>query len=94
MELRARNLELHERCAGCDRISPIGLCGMYLEPAKLWTKLGGCAGRTHGILNKEEKKGFVDPLKASRKAAKGMAKLNKLAKKSEKAKKQERRDLR
>ena len=93
MELRASNLELHEKCAGCDRITPLGLCGMYLEPVKLWTKLGGCAGRTHGIL-KEEKKGFVDPLKASRKTAKGMAKLSKLAKKSEKSKKKERRDLR
>jgi len=90
MELRASNLELHEKCVGCDRITSIGLCGMYLEPAKLWTKFGGCAGRTHGIF-KEEKKGFVDPLKASKKAAKSKAKKEH---KEKVAKKLERRDIR
>jgi hypothetical protein len=64
------NLTLDERCKGCDKVH-MGLCTMYLEPLLLWSKIGGCAGRTHMREKPVENKVFVDPLKASKMKARG-----------------------
>jgi len=87
------DLQLHEKCLGCDRIRFEQLCSMYLEPTCQWTRLGGCAGRTHDLKVDAEAKGkpvFVDPLKASKQAMKAKIKAAKPAA----TKKQERRDAR
>lgn len=66
------DLSLHESCQSCEKIGQLEFCSMYLEPKKQWTRLGGCAGRTHGkVLKDIRPKGFVDPLKASKRQSKG-----------------------
>lgn len=74
------------------------VCETLAEPNKQWTRLGGCAHRTHNKGIPIEKKGqppipkFIDPLKASRQAAKGLkqSSLKEMGVKSKK--KKERRD--
>jgi hypothetical protein len=65
------NLELHELCDGCERISFLSLCERYLEPTKLWGKIGGCAGRTHNLTVVKSDDFKLNPLKASKRGQKG-----------------------
>lgn len=64
------NLDLHPKCreVKCHKILDNDLCGVYLEPCKQWTRLGGCAGQPMTI--KAEEKGKIDPLKASKRGIK------------------------
>ncbi len=78
---------LPDGCFGCER-APEGFCRMYRgQEARQHTRLGGCAGRTHNkkLVDDMAKGGTVsfDPLKASKKAAKGLAIKAKAAKKTE-----------
>ncbi len=87
-------LTFPSECVGCGRLID-GECVMYRgQESRQHTRLGGCAGRTHGIIMEESSLGGTvsfDPLKASKKAAKGLAKKSKAEKKS---KKKERTDSR
>jgi len=68
MELKGTN------CLGCDHMKGSTLfpvCDRYLYPDRQHTRIGGCPMRTHDRNKKTEEKGFVDPLKASRRAARG-----------------------
>jgi len=63
-----------ENCTGCERITLVeGLsyCPTYAEPSKKWTR-GICNFATHvkGTLDKQGKT-KVNPLKASKRAARG-----------------------
>ncbi len=63
-----------EKCEGCDRIKTIDggkFCSSYPEPSKKW-KLGACNFATHvrATLDKEGKV-KINPLKASKRAARG-----------------------
>ena len=83
-------------CEGCENATNIyfvfnASCRKLAEPEAQHTRLGGCAMRTHGLsTSKEQVKVWVDPLKASKKAAKSMLKQKKAAG----PKKAERRDQR
>lgn len=71
---------LPEICEGCVFASNVwfvcdAYCTRLAEPEKQHTRLGGCHMRPKGSLKDDLKKGtFIDPLKASKKAAKGLAK--------------------
>ena len=61
-----------ELCQGCDRIRTFeeeSFCGAYPSPAKKWTD-GRCNFATH-IKSATAAKVKVNPLKASKRAAKG-----------------------
>lgn len=60
-----------EKCAGCERIrlfEEAEFCGSYSEPASKWTS-GRCNFSTH--IKEAGKAAKVNPLKASKRAAKG-----------------------
>ncbi len=63
------SLELHPRCNGCEKITKLGHCSMYLEPTKQWTRIGGCAGRPRKPIE-EETPAWLDPIKASKRGVK------------------------
>jgi len=77
---------LPDGCFGCDR-GATGVCTMYRgQESRQHSRVGGCAGRTHNKTLKEDVEGrpvSFDPLKASKKAAKGLAIKAKAAKKTE-----------
>ena len=54
-----------DQCEGCGRIEG-AYCPMYLMPHAQWTRLGGCAGRTHNLLVKQVEDKRLNPLKASK----------------------------
>lgn len=63
-----------ESCAGCERVAAfeeLSYCPAYAEPAKKWTR-GICNFATHvkATVDKEGKT-KVNPLKASKRAARG-----------------------
>ncbi len=61
-----------EQCIGCDRIrlfDEISFCGSYPQPERKWTS-GKCNFATH-IKTENAKSAKVNPLKASKRAAKG-----------------------
>ncbi|MEG1609724.1 MAG: PxxKW family cysteine-rich protein [Bilophila sp.] len=61
-----------EKCSGCDRIrqfEELEFCGSYPDPASKWSS-GRCNFSTH-IKNEASKSAKVNPLKASKRAAKG-----------------------
>ena len=85
-----------DKCIGCEKKTGNG-CLMYEMPQKQHTRLGGCAGRSKTV--QKETKEFVDPMKASRKMAKGLSKSKQSStdmgiKRKESKAKQERRDTR
>lgn len=58
-----------ENCKGCDKIIPIdgeAKCIMYEKTACQWTRVGGCAGRTHNLATKVEQKFSTDSIKVSK----------------------------
>lgn len=67
---------IHERCIGCKHLTGTP-CTMYDDPGAQHSRIKGCAGRTHdkGISVENRRfmtaKGFVDPLKASKRKAGG-----------------------
>jgi len=69
------NLELHQKCQqdeGCDHIKWGQICDRHVEPTKLWTKLGGCASRTHilpVVIDPTSKK-KINPMKLSKRGGK------------------------
>ena len=86
---------LHEKCIGCGH-SKLEECNVLADPMAQWTRLGGCAHRTHGlsINGGGSPKVFVDPLKASKAAMKAISKSTKRAAIKTEVKKKERRDSR
>lgn len=64
--------KVHEKCVGCDKIDSDQFCIVYIKPSIWWDKRGNCPVATH--ISKKvavaEKK--VNPLKASKKAKKGI----------------------
>ena len=61
-----------EKCEGCDRVRTFEeqqFCGSYPNPAKKWFD-GRCNFATH-IKTETSKAAKVNPLKASKRAAKG-----------------------
>ena len=66
---------LPDQCFGCGKAPEFTKCAMYPGREHLQhTRLGGCAGRTHDRTIEIDKNGksFIDPLKASKKKAKGV----------------------
>ncbi|NLY40765.1 MAG: hypothetical protein GX055_03970 [Desulfovibrionales bacterium] len=60
-----------EQCEGCGRIEAFAdskFCGTYPQPAAKW-RLGNCNFATH-VKTETKAKGKVNPLKASKRAAK------------------------
>ena len=63
-------LDLDSRCAGCTNIAKdYMICSMYTDQAQQWTKLGGCAGRSHNKSVKEDQKLSTDSIKVSKRKA-------------------------
>ena len=61
-----------EKCEGCDRVvsfEDIKYCPSYAQPAKKWAR-GTCNFATH-IYTESAKAKKVNPLKASKRAARG-----------------------
>lgn len=61
-----------DKCEGCDRVRTFEeqkFCGSYSNPARKWVD-GRCNFATH-IKNEGGKAAKVNPLKASKRAAKG-----------------------
>jgi len=86
-----------DKCIRCDNRKSWKGCRIYEMPWKQHSRLGGCAGRSKTVQG--ETKEFVDPMKASRKMAKGLAKSKQSStdmgiKRKESKVKQERRDVR
>lgn len=65
---------LPDQCFGCDRAKNV--CSMYEGREHLQhSRVGGCAGRTHDRVVKDEGNGFkLNPLKASKRGQKGNGK--------------------
>lgn len=64
---------LDERCTGCERIATIEgkeYCSAYSNPVSKW-RTGHCNLATHVKLAVTAEKTKVNPLKASKRAAKG-----------------------
>ena len=57
-------------CLGCSHIDSKDYCTRYREPSKQWTRLDGCAMRTHRKTDQVASEKFVDPIKASKKSFK------------------------
>ncbi len=65
--------QIVEKCEGCDRINEFEgakYCGSYPQPASKW-RLGICNFSTHTKTAPAKGKAKVNPLKASKRAAKG-----------------------
>lgn len=65
--------QIVEQCEGCERIKEFEgdkYCGSYPQPAVKW-RLGNCNFSTHMKAAPAKAKGKVNPLKASKRAAKG-----------------------
>lgn len=65
--------EIVEQCEGCERIVEFEgnkYCGSYPLPASKW-RLGNCNFATHMKAAPAKGKAKVNPLKASKRAAKG-----------------------
>jgi hypothetical protein len=69
------DLQLHIMCTGCQKIDWGQLCRIYLEPTKQWGIFKSCPWHPNTIKRVAERiqgsPGFVDPLKASKRKAKG-----------------------
>lgn len=64
---------LPDKCNGCARADfTLHVCKVYGNPAAQHRRLGGCAMRTHNKTVKSEDGKSIDPLKASKRAAKGV----------------------
>ncbi len=64
--------QIVEQCEGCERIKEFEgakYCGSYPQPAVKW-RLGNCNFSTH-VKTAAKAKAKVNPLKASKRAAKG-----------------------
>lgn len=62
-----------DKCEGCERIKTVEgvqFCTSYPQPAKKW-KLGACNFATHVKATVDHGKVKVNPLKASKRAARG-----------------------
>lgn len=65
--------QIVEQCEGCERIKEFEggkYCGSYPQPAVKW-RLGNCNFSTHMKAAPAKGKAKVNPLKASKRAAKG-----------------------
>lgn len=60
-----------DACEGCKNLMP-GSCRVYDRPGVQHRRIGGCPMRTHNKQVKAEDGKFIDPLKASKRAAKGV----------------------
>jgi len=63
---------LIDKCAGCGNIGEAEICKVYSDPPRVWTRLLGCPMRSHSKSVGVEEKAFADPLKASKKRARGV----------------------
>lgn len=54
-------------CSGCEKIHD-GYCQIYPLPSRQWTRLGGCAARTHAKKVQSAPEFKINPLKASKRA--------------------------
>jgi hypothetical protein len=63
--------EVHEKCNGCKKVTAELKCSVYVKPSIWWEKRGGCPVATHTVIKVAETK-KVNPLKASKKAKKGI----------------------
>lgn len=64
--------EIIDKCEGCNRIQEFDgskFCNTYPQPAAKW-RLGDCNFATH-IVRETKSKTKINPLKASKRAAKG-----------------------
>ena len=62
-----------EQCSGCDHIQEFSAgkyCDIYAAPASKWA-VGICNFATHAKVERAESKKKINPLKASKKAARG-----------------------
>lgn len=60
-----------EQCEGCARIGQDGKCTTYLFPAVKWSHGKKCPMATHLKPKEAKKKKFINPLKKSKRRAKG-----------------------
>jgi hypothetical protein len=70
---------IYPKCEGCGNIitqkqmlevTPVNLCRIYVWPEALWSR-GNCVMATHIQKKTEPEKKTLDPIKASKKKAKG-----------------------
>jgi hypothetical protein len=69
-------LPVDERCEGCKRTKEYdgtAYCGSYPDPGKKW-KFGACNFATHIKAEADGKKTKINPLKASKRAARAKRK--------------------
>jgi hypothetical protein len=70
-EFKLADTVLHEKCSGCGKANLLDVaqpCAIYQYPSRQWTRLEGCAARTHNKVVPVEDKKMVNPLKASRRS--------------------------
>lgn len=58
-----------ERCLTCGHIDG-DYCSIYLQPDKQWTRILGCAIRTHNKVVQVEDNKQLNPIKASKRGIK------------------------
>jgi hypothetical protein len=63
--------KVHDKCIGCKKVDSDQFCMVYSKPSIWWDKRNGCpvASHTSKTVAVEKK---VNPLKASKKAKKGI----------------------
>jgi len=59
-----------DKCTRCSHITEEDCCGVYDQPEKQWTRLMGCAMRTHDKVPAFEDTHKLNPLKASKRGVK------------------------
>lgn len=62
--------EVIDKCCGCEHITNMNYCGVYLRPERHWTRIGGCAMRTHNKAGVARGDFKLNPLKASKRGTK------------------------
>lgn len=63
--------KVHDKCIGCKKVDSDQFCVVYIKPSIWWDKRGGCSIATH-VSKEAVKEKKVNPLKASKKAKKGI----------------------
>ena len=73
--------QMIEQCQDChycrseeqaSKALATSLCRIYEYPERQHTRLGGCPMRTHGRIKTTGEKGFIDPLKLSKRTQRGV----------------------
>jgi len=66
-----KDTAFHEKCFGCDRaIKKDEKPCPYQYPYRQWTRIEGCAARTHNKVEAIEDQKMLNPIKASKRKIK------------------------